>query len=141
MADTSKRKKSERHQPQPGPKTEKLPEKSQPAQEWGERIETGKMIARGGKSTGHVPGATEQKPAATPSEIVTPPAPPGESAPEAVQKTQAVADALVQLGEDAGPQQVAEAVKAQTGIDLDPDEVVAIRAALHERAETPPGPD
>jgi hypothetical protein len=33
-----------------------------PAQEWGERIATGKAIARGGKTTGHVPGATEQEP-------------------------------------------------------------------------------
>ena len=33
-----------------------------PAQEWGERIATGKTIARGGKTTGDVPGATEQKP-------------------------------------------------------------------------------
>jgi hypothetical protein len=32
-----------------------------PAQEWGERIATGKTIARGGKTTGDVPGATEQK--------------------------------------------------------------------------------
>ena len=32
-----------------------------PAQEWGERIETGKAIARGGKSTGRVPGAQESK--------------------------------------------------------------------------------
>lgn len=29
-----------------------------PAQERGERIDTGKTIARGGKTTGHVPGAT-----------------------------------------------------------------------------------
>lgn len=28
-----------------------------PAQERGERIETGKTIARGGKTSGHVPGA------------------------------------------------------------------------------------
>lgn len=27
------------------------------AQEWGERIETGKQIARGGKDSGRVPGA------------------------------------------------------------------------------------
>jgi hypothetical protein len=30
-------------------------------QERGERIATGKTIARGGKTTGHVPGASEQK--------------------------------------------------------------------------------
>ncbi|QDT55955.1 hypothetical protein Pan44_40040 [Caulifigura coniformis] len=32
-----------------------------PAQERGERIATGKAIARGGKTTGDVPGATEDK--------------------------------------------------------------------------------
>jgi hypothetical protein len=32
-----------------------------PAAERGERIETGKMIHRGGKSSGHVPGAMEPK--------------------------------------------------------------------------------
>jgi len=32
-----------------------------PAEERGERIATGKTIARGGKTTGDVPGATEQK--------------------------------------------------------------------------------
>ena len=30
-------------------------------QERGERVETGKSIARGGKATGHVPGAMEPK--------------------------------------------------------------------------------
>lgn len=29
--------------------------------EWGERIETGKTIARGGKTSGEVPGATPQR--------------------------------------------------------------------------------
>ncbi len=33
-----------------------------PAAEWGGGIETGKQIARGGHSQGHVPGASEQKP-------------------------------------------------------------------------------
>ena len=32
------------------------------AVERGERIDTGKTIARGGKETGHVPGANEQPP-------------------------------------------------------------------------------
>ena len=32
-----------------------------PGAERGERMETGKTIARGGKSTGKVPGASEQK--------------------------------------------------------------------------------
>jgi len=30
------------------------------AVEWGDRLQTGKRIARGGKQTGAVPGATEQ---------------------------------------------------------------------------------
>jgi len=34
---------------------------TEPAQEWGERLDTGKTIARGGKTTGAVPGA-EPKP-------------------------------------------------------------------------------
>jgi hypothetical protein len=72
---------------------------------------------------------------------VTPPAPLGESSPEAVQKTQVVADALVQLGEGADPKRVAAAVKAQAGIDLDPGEVAQIMATLRERARRPPGPD
>jgi hypothetical protein len=37
------------------------PSETTDAQERGERIATGKTIARGGKTTGHVPGATEQK--------------------------------------------------------------------------------
>jgi hypothetical protein len=36
---------------------------TQPAEERGERYATGKAIARGGKTQGHVPGATEQQPA------------------------------------------------------------------------------
>ena len=46
------------------PKAQRVPAKegsTTPDQERGERIETGKIIARGGKSTGNVPGATEQK--------------------------------------------------------------------------------
>jgi len=43
-----------------GQKVCRLPHPAPPAQEWGQRHETGKAIARGGKSTGHVPGATEQ---------------------------------------------------------------------------------
>lgn len=32
------------------------------AEEWGDRIEHGRDIARGGKATGHVPGATGDEP-------------------------------------------------------------------------------
>lgn len=34
------------------------PEATQPAEERGERVDTGKQIARGGKTGGEVPGAT-----------------------------------------------------------------------------------
>ena len=38
------------------------PVEADPAAERGERIHTGKMIARGGKETGYVEGATENPP-------------------------------------------------------------------------------
>ena len=116
-------------------------EQTQPAEERGERIATGRAIARGAKDTGHVPGATEHPPTAGQPQVVTPPAPPGESSPEAVQKTQAVADALAQLGENADPKRVAEALRIQAGIDLNPGEVTQMMAALRERAQPPPEPD
>lgn len=31
-----------------------------PSVEWGERLNSGKAIARGGKTTGHVPGASTE---------------------------------------------------------------------------------
>jgi|GEM_PF-4359069 len=68
-------------------------EQTQPAEERGERIATGRAIARGGKTTGHVPGATPQQSTAGQPEVMTPPVPPGESPPDSVQKTQAVAHA------------------------------------------------
>jgi hypothetical protein len=65
----SGRPENKRHSP-----GEEQPEKQRPSgatttqqsettddQERGERIATGKTIARGGKTTGHVPGATEHK--------------------------------------------------------------------------------
>ena len=113
-------------------------EKTQPAEEWGERIATGRAIARGGGSAGVVPGATEQ-PEGT-SGVVMPPAPPGELQPEAVRKTKAVADAVGRLGKQADPQRVTEAVKAQTGLDIDPDETAEIQNTLRQR-ETPPASD
>lgn len=33
------------------------PQDMKPAEEWGERLDTGKRIARGGKDRGRVPGA------------------------------------------------------------------------------------
>jgi len=74
-------------------------------------------------------------------QVVMPPAPPDESRPEAVRKTQAIADALIQLGEHADPRRVAEAVKLQAGIDLEPGEVAEIIATMRERAKIAPGPD
>ena len=49
--------------PTPGTKNPTTSQKAEltPDQERGERIDTGKTIARGGKTTGQVPGATEQK--------------------------------------------------------------------------------
>jgi hypothetical protein len=47
-------------QPTAGRQSEDHPIEEEPAVERGERIDTGKTIARGGKETGHVPGATEQ---------------------------------------------------------------------------------
>jgi len=60
MADTNKR--GEKKRPRPdAPRegdTTDHPTEEEPAVERGERIDTGKTIARGGKETGHVPGAT-----------------------------------------------------------------------------------
>jgi cell envelope opacity-associated protein A len=41
--------------------TSQQPTHSSAAEERGERIETGKTIARGGKTSGHVPGAMPSK--------------------------------------------------------------------------------
>jgi hypothetical protein len=46
--------------PEPA-KSEPVPNET-PAQEWGERHATGRVIQRGGKTDGHVPGAIEQQP-------------------------------------------------------------------------------
>jgi hypothetical protein len=115
-------------------------EETQAAEDWGERAATGRTIARRGKSGGPVAGATDSSPSWV-EQVVTPPAPPGESSPLGVEKTRAVANALTQLGENADPRKVAQAIKAQTGMDLVPAEVTSIRAVLRERAQTPPGPD
>ena len=37
---------------------------TEPAQEWGERLDTGRAIQRGGKTSGPTPGAQESPPAA-----------------------------------------------------------------------------
>ena len=72
MANTSKRgmnRQGQRPGPTPGPRgrgtagrrAENVPVEKDPAVERGERIDTGKTIARGGKTTGTVPGATAPK--------------------------------------------------------------------------------
>src|SRR5437899_9088652 len=73
--------------------------------------------------------------------VAAPPAPPGELPDGEVRKTRAVAEALVRLGENADSMRIAEAVRKQAGLDIDPAEVATIRAALRERAQTPPPPD
>ncbi len=48
------------------PDTEQAPEENPkrltPQEEWGERIENGRQIARGGREQGNVPGATGDDP-------------------------------------------------------------------------------
>ncbi|MFO0863353.1 MAG: hypothetical protein U0744_01605 [Gemmataceae bacterium] len=46
---------------QPSPDHLTNPNETQPSEERGERVAHGKQIHRGGKSSGHVPGATEKK--------------------------------------------------------------------------------
>lgn len=48
-------------QDSPGEEKDKKAPEKRPDAEWGERIQTGKDIARGGKTNGPVPGATEEK--------------------------------------------------------------------------------
>jgi hypothetical protein len=55
------------HQPGRDPDRQRGPaegprEETEPAQEWGERIGTGKAIVRGGKKGGPAEGAEEQQP-------------------------------------------------------------------------------
>ena len=54
MISDDKNRRSSGDDGQPG--TQPVP--TTPAEEWGDRVETGRQIARGGKSTGCVPGAT-----------------------------------------------------------------------------------
>jgi hypothetical protein len=71
-------------------------------------------------------------------QVVAPPAPPGESPPEAVHKTQAVATVLAELGEQASPKEVAEAVKRKHGMALELAEVTEIMRVLKDRTHSPP---
>jgi hypothetical protein len=84
---------------------------------------------------------SKQTAGASSAEVVAPPAPPGESPPEAVHRTQAVAAALAELGEEASPADVSQAVKRQTGIDLKSEETAEIMRVLKERTTAPPSLD
>jgi hypothetical protein len=59
MSTPRKRHKFHRPRPSAGPQNQTTDHslEKEPAVEWGEGIHTGKTIARGGKTTGHVPGA------------------------------------------------------------------------------------
>jgi CBS domain-containing protein len=87
-----------------------------------------------------LPSRGDENRTPAPAEVVLPPAPPGESASEAVVKTQATAEILTQLGPDAEPRVVAEHAK-RLGLTISPEEVATIREKLFRRATTPPGPD
>jgi hypothetical protein len=87
------------------------PQGGEAAQERGERVETGKTVARGGKEDGPVAGASEQK-----------------SAPSNA-RAEAVADAFAQLGEGADLNRVAEAIRAQTGLTISPEEIQSLRSS------------
>jgi hypothetical protein len=79
---------------------------------------------------------SENKPAA-PVAAAMPPAPPGESPPEAVAQIRAVSEALTRLGDRADERALAAHVKSATGIDLSTEEVAAIRGQLLEKARPP----
>jgi CBS domain-containing protein len=75
--------------------------------------------------------------------VVMPPVPPGESSPDDVQKTRAVAESLTKLGEQARPVEVARDVRAEKGITMGAGEAAAIQNEIvgRGRGPTPPGPD
>jgi hypothetical protein len=126
-------------------KTEKVSqnavEQPQPAEEWGERTAMARMTASGGKTSGAVDATADRLAGQGQPVVVALPAPSGESSPDGVRKTRAVANALTRLGEIADPKRVAEAVRDEAGIDINEAEVAQICAVLRERARTPPGPD
>jgi hypothetical protein len=81
----------------------------------------------------------QKRPAQGP-EVAMPPAPPGELAPEEVEKTRIVAEALERFGRETELHVLVERIKS-LGMDLQPEEVAAIRAELLKRASISPGPD
>jgi hypothetical protein len=70
-----------------------------------------------------------------------PPAPPGESPREAVNRTRLIAEALVELGEGADAVRLVKHLQSRHGVVLVVEEVELVRRELLERAKTPPGPD
>jgi hypothetical protein len=63
MADDNERS-TKKPTDRPGPATDAdgdHPTEEDAAVEWGERVDTGKTIARGGQESGKVPGATDRK--------------------------------------------------------------------------------
>jgi hypothetical protein len=79
--------------------------------------------------------------AAGAQQLVVPPAPPGESLPEAVGRTRAVAAALIELGEKTPAARIVEHLHTTRGLELAVVDVEIILNALFERARVPPGPD
>lgn len=80
----------------------------------------------------HVPTPA---PAAHP-EVWMPPAPPGESSPEAVEKTLAIADLLARLGPETEPRVLSEHLK-HAGLDVSPEEAATIQQELVKRGPHP----
>jgi len=101
------------------PKSKSEREKTQPAEEWGERVATGRAIARGGKKEGAVPGAVEQAPTNRPNTVK------GEH-----KKMDAVRKALARLGENADDAALQEAIKVESAVELDLDEITTLRNAI-----------
>jgi hypothetical protein len=66
--------------------------------------------------------------------VVMPPAPPGESAPAAVDRTRAVSDALAELGNDADVRTIVNHIHTTRNLGLSEDEVATIQKTLLARA-------
>jgi two-component system, OmpR family, response regulator len=78
---------------------------------------------------------------ATPEARTAPDARPGQLEVEAARDVRAVVQALIRLGEHAGPAEVAEYLRPGPGVTPDEGEVASILVRLAELAQIPPGPD
>jgi hypothetical protein len=94
----------------------------EPAEERGERIATGRRIARGGKTKGAA-GAT----AGADGSHSDPVAPLDPSLSSDEQKKQALAIAVAQIGEHASPAELADIIRKQVGIEMSESEVAALQ--------------